>query len=68
MTTPYERTQSVLQTRRLLAELAGGKRLGDSTWVRERAGLLLRHFPVTSDVELSAKVLLLIWADPSEKY
>ena len=68
MTTPYERTQSVLQTRRLLSELADGKKDVDGAWVRQRAEMLLRHFPVANDVALSAKVLPLIWADPSAKW
>lgn len=62
MTMPNERTRSVLQTRRFLEELAGAKVMGIPEEVRVEARRLLRHFPDTYDLELSAEACPDRWA------
>ncbi len=49
MTSPYERTRAVVQTREFLRELQCMTEVPQS--VREQAGLLLRHYPNLKDLE-----------------
>lgn len=48
MTTPYERTRSVIQARAFLMKLRGDEALPEA--VRNEAHRLLRHYPSSSDV------------------
>jgi hypothetical protein len=67
VTIPYERTQSLLQARQLLINLASGDP-PDWELVHYRARTLLRHFPEPADIALSGKVLPNIWAHPNAKW
>lgn len=53
MTTPYERTQAVLRTRELLRSLAAGEPVDIAT-LKRRCGALLKHFPGSVNLYLSA--------------
>jgi hypothetical protein len=52
MTTPYERTQSVVQTREFLQSLRRNPELPES--VRNEAHRLLRHFLDEGELSLAA--------------
>lgn len=52
MTTPHERTRSVIQTRDFLIELSRDTSLPDR--LRRDAKFLLRHYPAKSDMALAA--------------
>jgi len=49
MTSAYERTRAVVQTREFLRELQCMTEVPQS--VRDQAGLLLRHYPGNKDLE-----------------
>lgn len=66
MTTPYERTRAVLQTRELLHELAAGNQIGRDI-LRLRAEALLRHYPLPIDIDISAAAMPTIWANVEAK-
>jgi hypothetical protein len=68
MTMPYERTKSVLGAKELLMDLAAAPDDIDVERFRGRARTLLRHFPETVDLYMSAKLAPSIWADPSAKW
>jgi hypothetical protein len=54
VTTPFERTRAILETRRLLEMLLDPVRTpGVSTEVREYARKLLRHYPDNASVRLA---------------
>ncbi|WP_319001417.1 BPSL0761 family protein [Burkholderia cepacia] len=61
MTTAYERTKAVLETRKLLP--LRGSPIGATTRdiVRDAALLHLRHYPLDIDLEISAVTLPEIW-------
>lgn len=60
MTTPDERTRTVIRTRRFLQALATGQRPAPAE-VRAEAETLLRHFPADMDLSLSASALPSVW-------
>ena len=52
MTTPYERTRAVVQTRELLERLLDPKATPRVPhWLRGQAESLLRHYPTYADIE-----------------
>ncbi|WP_408388948.1 BPSL0761 family protein [Paraburkholderia sediminicola] len=55
MTTPRERTLSVIRTRRFLQMVATASAIDASDRIRHRAEVLLRHFPDDADLELAAE-------------
>jgi len=62
MTTPYERTRALLETKQFLYELRDPKLMPRVTAaVRKLAGKLLQHYPSYSDIELVHKKLPLIF-------
>jgi RNA:NAD 2'-phosphotransferase (TPT1/KptA family) len=65
MTTPYERTRALVETRKFLEQLSGGRLTSASLEnLQNAASALLRHFPEENNLRLSAKVLPLLWAEP----
>lgn len=67
MTTPYERTKAVIDTRELLLMLAAADEITVDGLVQSVALGLLRHYPVDVDLEVSAGVLPGIWAAPEHQ-
>lgn len=64
MTTPYERTRSILETKCLLQEMQDPKLMPRMpAAVREIARKLLPHYPSYADVELAHKALPM-WYGP----
>lgn len=64
MTMPDERTRAVLQTREFLRDLMDSEKTPNvSDAVRREARRLLRHYPLTSDIEL-AHLALPNWFGP----
>lgn len=62
MTTPYERTKAVTDTREFLQMIASANRVdchGNFQSVAER---LLRHYPLDVDLDVSAAALPGVWA------
>ena len=55
MTTPTERSRSVIQAGAFLKELRTDRTLPDA--VRNEANRLLRHFPSVSDVDFAASLV-----------
>ncbi|MGA7778907.1 MAG: BPSL0761 family protein [Paraburkholderia sp.] len=68
MTTPYERTRAVLRARLLLAELVAATDDADWEHFRGRARTLLRHYPDSHHIRISAFALPDVWADPDAKW
>ncbi|MGU7783268.1 BPSL0761 family protein [Burkholderia sp. PU8-34] len=68
MTTPYERGRAVLYARQLMEELASVSEDADLNHFRSRALMVLRHFPDSFHIRLSAKALPEVWADPDAKW
>ena len=64
MTTAYERTKAVIETRELLQLLASPTSTATRDAVQDAAMLLLRHYPLNIDLEISAAALPGIWAAP----
>ncbi|RQZ62326.1 hypothetical protein DIE08_27715 [Burkholderia sp. Bp9004] len=62
MTTPYERTKAVIDTRVLLQRLASANHLDCHCNVQSVAQRLLRHYPLNIDLEVSAAALPGVWA------
>ncbi|GAB0078230.1 hypothetical protein TOC8171_36330 [Pseudomonas syringae] len=56
MTTPHERTRSVIQTRDFLIELSRNTSLPDS--IRRDARFLLRHYPDKGDMVIAGQIEL----------
>ncbi|MBU2332976.1 MAG: hypothetical protein KJ881_12845, partial [Gammaproteobacteria bacterium] len=54
MTTVYERTRSVVQTREFLQVLSKDKSLPES--IRRQAETLLRHYPTAESIWLAGRV------------
>jgi len=65
MTTPHERTRSVVQAREFLRELARSTDVSES--VRTEARRLLRHYPSDGDLHLTALALPGWWERPNEE-
>lgn len=64
MTTAYERTKAVIETRKLLQLLGCPTSTATRDAVQDAALLLLRHYPLDIDLEISAAALPGIWAAP----
>ena len=65
MTTPFERTRAVVETRIFLEQLSSGRL--PSTSLKDLQGVadaLLRHYPDETNLRLSAQVLPFLWAEP----
>ncbi|ARL49453.1 Uncharacterised protein [Burkholderia pseudomallei] len=62
MTTAYERTKAVIETRELLQLLAAAAGTIAPDAIREAALQLLRHYPLDVDLEISAAALPGVWA------
>ena len=64
MTTPYERTSAVLQTRPLLEELVAGAASSNVGLVSAEARRLLRHYPNLGDLRMTADAFPMWWGRP----
>lgn len=64
MTTAYERTKAVIETRKLLQLLCSPTSTATRDAIQDTALLLLRHYPLDVDLEISAAALPGIWAAP----
>ncbi|MGS1021358.1 BPSL0761 family protein [Burkholderia glumae] len=64
MTTAYERTKAVIETRELLQLLASPASTTTCDAIQGAAMLLLRHYPLDIDLEISAAALPGIWTAP----
>jgi hypothetical protein len=64
MTTPRERTKAVTETRNLLQMLASAKQITVNGLIQSVALGLLRHYPLDTDLEVSAARLPAIWGEP----
>ncbi len=65
MTTPYERTRALVETRKFLEQLSSGRLASASlTHLQYVADSLLRHYPDETNVRFTAQVLPLLWAEP----
>lgn len=64
MTTAYERTKAVIETRKLLQLLGSSADTTTRNEIRDTALLLLRHYPLDVDIEISAAAMPGIWAAP----
>ena len=63
MTTPYERTRAILETKSFLLKLVDSKRLPRvPKSVREHAEYLLLHYPAYVDIEAAHKALPELYA------
>jgi hypothetical protein len=62
MTTAYERTKSVIETRKFLQMLASAEEITIQGLVQSVALCLLRHYPLDVDLEVSAAALPGVWA------
>jgi hypothetical protein len=64
MTTPTERTNAVIETRRFLESLASSEGLTDVSNFQEIAIRLLRHYPNDIDLSVSASAFPSVWSTP----
>ncbi len=62
MTTPYERTKAVIDTRALLQMLAAANHSDCHCNVQSVAQRLLRHYPLDVDLAVSAAALPGVWS------
>ncbi|WP_346275223.1 BPSL0761 family protein [Burkholderia ambifaria] len=62
MTTPYERTKAVIDTRVLLQVLASANHVDCHSNVQSVAERLLRHYPLDVDLAVSAAALPGVWS------
>lgn len=67
MTTPYERTRSVLQAKEFLQMLALAKEQEIPEQIRREAQRLLRHFPDKGDLQFAANTCPEWWGPPEPK-
>jgi hypothetical protein len=67
VTTPYERTKAVVDTRELLQILAAGEKISVAGLVQSLAVLLLRHYPLDIDIATSANAIPELWTSPSSR-
>lgn len=65
MTTPYERTKAVVDTRELLEMLASADKITIGGLVQSVAIGLLRHYPLDIDLDVPAAALPGVWAPPA---
>lgn len=64
MTTPHERTQAVVETRKFLQMLASADDVVSRSHIQAIAGRLLRHYPLNVDLDVSAAALPGVWSAP----
>jgi hypothetical protein len=64
MTTPYERTKAVVDTRAFLEILAAAEEVSVAGLVQSLAVCLLRHYPLDVDIAVSAAAIPTLWAQP----
>ncbi|RQX90804.1 BPSL0761 family protein [Burkholderia stagnalis] len=64
MTTAYERTKAVIETRKFLQVLASADEVTICGLVQSVAVCLLRHYPLDVDLEVSAAALPGVWGAP----
>lgn len=64
MTTPYERTKAVVETRAFLKILAAADDISVAGLVQSLAVCLLRHYPLDADIAVSATAMPALWAQP----
>ena len=64
MTTAYERTKAVIEVRKLLQLLGSPTNTTARDAIQDTALLLLRHYPLDIDLEISAAALPGVWAAP----
>lgn len=64
MTTAYERTKAVIETRELLTMLASSDDVASRSEIQAFAVRLLRHYPLDIDLDVSAAALPGVWAAP----
>ena len=64
MTTPYERTKAVIDTREFLRTLATAEEISVAGLVQTLAVRLLRHYPLDVDIDASASAAPGLWAPP----
>lgn len=58
MTTPFERTRALVQTKEFLEALLDPKQTPRTPlWMRQRARLLLKHYPGLCEIEMAHKAL-----------
>jgi len=62
MTTPQERTRAVIGARDLLVTLAHGRGPYCADLVRTLAYVLLRHYPLDVDLDVSAIAVPTVWS------
>lgn len=65
MTTPFERTRTVVETMHLLRQLSAGQ--SPATPLRDMqnvASALLRHYPDETNLRFTAQQLPFLWAEP----
>jgi hypothetical protein len=67
MTTPYERTKSVVETRQFLQMLASPDDTARHSRAQSVATRLLRHYPLDIALDVSAAALPGIWAAPEHQ-
>lgn len=67
MTTAYERTKAVIETRKLLQLLGSPTSTATREAIQDTALLLLRHYPLDVDLEISAAALPDVWASLCRK-
>lgn len=67
MTLPAERTKSVVDTRAFLEMLASDEQVTIPGLVQSVALCLLKHFPSSIDLRISASSSPQVWAPPSSR-
>lgn len=67
MTMPHERTKAVVETRNFLQLLAAVDQVTIPSHVQTVASGLLRHYPLNTDLDVSASALPGIWAHPIQR-
>jgi len=65
MTQPHERTQALIETRRLLETLHESEQPLMWALVRTAAANALRHYPSDDDLAASATALPSVWSSPA---
>ncbi|WP_081069353.1 BPSL0761 family protein [Burkholderia diffusa] len=67
MTTPYERTKAVIETREFLKLLASPDGVASRREIQAFAVRLLRHYPLDIDLGVSAAALPGLWTAPQQR-
>ena len=67
MTTPYERTRTVIQTREFLQWMLKADQSDASEKVKQEARRLLRHYPSDADLRDAERAVPDVWGPPDCK-